>query len=68
MTEGTVQVKLVFADRGSFHDIYVQVPAEVLERYERLIDALREDPDITHSIHVDAKRLVAAYVEQSIGT
>ena len=65
MSEATVQVKLVFADRGSFHDLYVQVPAAVLERYERLIDALREDPEITHSIHVDAKRLVAAYVQQA---
>jgi hypothetical protein len=40
----------------------------VLERYERLIDALREDPEVTHSIHVDSKRLVAAYVEQTVAT
>lgn len=63
MTEATVQVKLVFADRGSFHEIFVQVPAAVVDRYERLIDALREDPEVTHSIHIDVKRLVAAYVE-----
>ena len=63
MTDGTVQVRLVFADRGAFHEVSVQVPAAVVDRYERLIDALREDPDVTHSIHVDAKRLVAAYVE-----
>lgn len=65
MTEGTMQVRLVFADRGAFHELLVRVPAGVLERYERLIDALREDPDITHTIHVDAKRLVAAFVEQA---
>lgn len=65
MTEGTVQVRLVFADRGSFHDMFVQIPAGVLERYERLIDALREDPEVTHTVHIDAKRLVAAYVEQA---
>lgn len=64
MTEGTVQVRLVFADRGSFHDMFVQIPSGVLERYERLIDALREDPEVTHTVHIDAKRLVAAYVEQ----
>jgi len=63
MNEGTVQVKLVFADRGSFHEMFVQVPADVLDRYERIIDALREDPEVTHIIHVDPKRLVAAYVE-----
>ena len=65
MNEATVQVKLVFADRGSFHEMFVQVPAEVLDRYERLIDALREDPEVTHLIHVDPKRLVAAYVQES---
>lgn len=64
MTEGTVQVRLVFADRGSFHDMFVQIPVGVLDRYERLIDALREDPEVTHTVHIDAKRLVAAYVEQ----
>jgi len=68
MNEGTVQVKLVFADRGSFHEMFVQVPADVLDRYERLIDALREDPEVTHAIHVDPKRLVAAYVEQTVAT
>ena len=62
MNEASVQVKLVFADRGSFHEMFVQVPADVLERYERLIDALREDPDVTHLMHVDPKRLVAAQV------
>ena len=68
MNEATVQVKLVFADRGSFHEMFVQVPAAVLDRYERLIDALREDPDVTHAVHVDPKRLVAAYVEQTVAT
>lgn len=68
MNDATVQVKLVFADRGSFHEMFVQVPVSVLDRYERLIDALREDPEVTHSIHVDPKRLVAAYVEQTMAT
>ena len=63
--DATVQVKLVFADRGSFHEMFVQVPSAVLDRYERLIDALREDPDVTHAIHVDPKRLVAAYVQST---
>ena len=68
MNEGTVQVKLVFADRGSFHEMFVQIPAAAVDRYERLIDALREDADVTHTIHVDPKRLVAAYVEQTVTT
>ncbi|HEX7118690.1 MAG TPA: hypothetical protein VF212_07885 [Longimicrobiales bacterium] len=57
-----VPVRMVFADRGSFHDVTVHLPAEVLSRYERLIDALRDEPAITGEIFVDAQRLVAAYV------
>jgi hypothetical protein len=54
---------MVFADRGSFHDVVVHVPADVIERYPRIIDALREDPEVTAEIYVDRRRLVAAYVE-----
>ncbi len=55
-------VKLVFADRGAFHDIVVQLPADVLGRHDRIIDALREEPSITGEVYVDLRRLVAAYV------
>jgi hypothetical protein len=55
-------VKLVFADRGAFHDIVVQLPADVLARHERIIDAIREEPSITGEVFVDLRRLVAAYV------
>jgi hypothetical protein len=58
-----VAVRLVFADRGSFHDLVVQLPAGAIERYGRIIDALREDPAITAEMFVDRRRLVAAYVE-----
>lgn len=57
-----VPVRLVFADRGSFHDVVVRLPADVLGRYERLIDALREEPALTGALFVDTRRLVAAYV------
>lgn len=40
----------------------VHLPADVIERYERIIDALREDPEITAQIYVDRRRLVAAWV------
>jgi hypothetical protein len=55
-------VKLVFADRGAFHDVVVQVPTDVLARHERIIDALREEPSITGEVYVDLRRLVAAFV------
>ena len=58
-----IAVRLVLADRGAFHEIVVHLPADVLERYGRLIDALREDPAVTAEIYVDARRLVAAHVE-----
>jgi hypothetical protein len=57
-------VRLVFADRGAFHDVVVQLPADVLTRHERIIDALREEPSITGEVYVDLRRLVAAYVVQ----
>lgn len=60
---GRIPVRLVFADRGSFHDLLVHLPAEALGRYDRLIDALREDQGITGEIFVDPRRLVAAYIE-----
>ncbi len=55
-------VRLVFADRGSFHDVVVRLPTDVLRRHERLIDALREEPEITGAMFVDSRRLVAAYL------
>ncbi|HEY0810471.1 MAG TPA: hypothetical protein VGD49_09940 [Longimicrobiales bacterium] len=57
-------VRLVFADRGAFHDLVVQLPAEVLARHERIIDAIREEPSITGEVYVDLRRLVAAHVVQ----
>jgi hypothetical protein len=60
MNDG-VPIRLVFADRGAFHEVLVQLPTELLDRHERLIDALREDPDITGTVYVDYRRLVAAY-------
>ncbi|HEX7052269.1 MAG TPA: hypothetical protein VF188_18830 [Longimicrobiales bacterium] len=67
MSEERVSVHLVLADHGSFHDLVVRLPVQVLGRYERLIDALREEPRITGEIFVDPRRLVAAYVEDGAG-
>lgn len=58
-----VRVRLVFADRGAFHETTVHLPADVLGRYERIIDALREDAGITAGMYVDPRRLVAAFIE-----
>lgn len=58
-----VGVRLVFADRGAFHETTIRLPAEVLRRYDRIIDALAEDEAVTAQVYVDRKRLVAAFVE-----
>ena len=63
MSDERIPVRLVFADRGSFHELVVRLPAEVLNQYERIIDALREDPAITAEMFVDRRRLVAAFVD-----
>ncbi|HET9983926.1 MAG TPA: hypothetical protein VFQ38_10080 [Longimicrobiales bacterium] len=66
-TNGRIPVRLVFADHGSFHELVVQLPAELLGGYERIIDALRDDAAITSEIYVDPRRLVAAFVENAAG-
>lgn len=61
MSDARVPVRLIFADHGSFHDVIVELPGAVLDRYERIIDALREDPVIMGELYVDSRRLVAAF-------
>lgn len=60
MSDDRVSVRLVLADHGSFHEMVVELPTEVLTRYDRLIDAIREDPQIMAELYVDSRRLVAA--------
>lgn len=67
MADERIPVRLVFADRGSFHELVVRLPADVLSRYERIIDAIREDPTITGEMFVDRRRLVAAYIDMEAG-
>ena len=65
MAERTVvHVRLVFADRGTFHEILLDVPADILAHYSRLIDALREDPEINAGTYIDFRRLVAARIDE----
>lgn len=62
MTEPRSTVRLLFVDEGSYHHEEVSVPVEVLERYERLVDCLQEDPSVMKRVHVDMGRLCAAYL------
>ena len=67
MSDSRLAVRLVFADRGSFHEITVKLPGGLLDGYGRIIDALREDPAILRELYVDMRRLVAANVVEEEG-
>ena len=64
---GSVRVRLVFADQGTFHAETVSVPAETVGQYARLIDLLREDESVTRGLYVDLARLVSASVVEDEG-
>lgn len=57
---GRARVRLILADGGDFLVHEVSIPAGSLEGYDRLIDCLREDPEVLKGLHVDPQRLVAA--------
>lgn len=63
MTENaTRRVCLLIVDEGSYHEQVVTLAQAVLDRYERLIDALREDPEVLKTLYVDVARLAGAWV------
>ena len=62
MPKGTTRVRLVLSDGGGFHNEEVDIPSASLDGYDRLIDCLREDPEVLRRVHVDAERLSAAYI------
>jgi len=67
MTEGILTIRLVLTDQGVFHEETIQVPAETLSKYDRLIDLLQEDADLLKRYHVDLDRLaVAEVVEEDL--
>lgn len=61
MSDGMVRVRLLFVDDGEYHRETIAVPGTALEGYERLIDALREEPAILRDVWIDTGRLCAAY-------
>ena len=63
MSESGAKVRLLFVDDGDYREEIVEVPADALERHERLIDVLLEDPDVQRRVHVDPERLVAAFLD-----
>lgn len=67
MSDETRTVRLLFVDDGSYHHERIRVPAAAVERYERLIDCLREDPSVLRRTYVDVERLCSASVVEDDG-
>ena len=59
----SVKVRLLFVDDGEYHHETVDIPSASIEKYDRLIDCLREDEDVLSRMFVDVDRLVSAYVK-----
>jgi hypothetical protein len=55
------RIRLLFVDEGQYHHEDLGVPTDVLDRYERLIDCLREDEGVLREMYVDVARLCAAW-------
>jgi len=62
MSEEKVRVRLLFADSGAFHHEELEVPASLVQGYDRLIDGLQEDQELLKGIYVDLGRLCAAWL------
>lgn len=60
MSAEVAKVRLLFVDEGSYHHEEISIPAETLERHERLIDCLREEPEVLKRVYVDPDRLCSA--------
>lgn len=63
----SVKVRLLFVDDGSYHHETLTLPDAALDGYDRLIDALREEPEVLARTYVDVERLCAAYVVEGAG-
>lgn len=59
---GTVEVRLLFVDEGSYHHETAKIPTASVASYDRLIDCIREDQAVLAKLHVDVERLVSAYL------
>ena len=66
MSGEPVTIRILFADEGTFHHEDMELPTSVIEEYDRLIDGLREDPGVLKRVHLDLRRLVAAWVVEDL--
>ncbi len=64
MAGTSARVRLLFADEGHFHEMTVTIPAEALERHDRLIDIFQDDDEVQRTLFVDLDRLCSAQLEK----
>lgn len=64
MSDRRVEVRVLFADSGSFRYEDLHVPASAVEGYDRLIDGLQEDPAFLREAFLDLERLCGAWIIQ----
>jgi hypothetical protein len=57
-----ITVRLLFVDNGRYHHEDISIPTDTLGRHERLIDCLREEPDVLKRVFLDTDRLCSAHV------
>lgn len=57
-----IQVRMLFAEEGSYHSEVFSLPAEGLEGYGRIIDFLLEDESVLKECYLDLGRLCAAQI------
>lgn len=57
-----MKVRLLFVDDGSYHHETIELPSGVMDTYDRLIDALREEPSVLARAYIDVDRLCSAHV------
>jgi hypothetical protein len=68
LSEKWATVRLLLVDEGSFHHEEVQIPADVMAGYDRLIDCLMEDPAVLKRLHVDVSRVCTAEVANAVAS
>jgi hypothetical protein len=59
---GSITIRMLFVDDGSYHHEELRLPAASLDEYDRLIDGLREEPAVLKQVYLDVDRLCAAWV------
>ena len=67
MSADVAKVRLLFVDGGSYHHEEIEIPTALLERHERLIDCLQEEPDVLKQVYVDVSRLCSAQLVKTEG-